>query len=82
MFAVFMAGTAQHARAQAAGGQTAAPAAGGQAAAQTAQPQKKVKDQGEYDILQQCPERRGGAGLGQAATGSGHLDAEISRFRL
>src|ERR1039457_7432532 len=36
-----MAGTAQHARAQ---------AAGGQAAAQTAQPQKKVKDQGEYDI--------------------------------
>jgi hypothetical protein len=41
MFAVFMAGTAQHARAQ---------AAGGQAAAQTAQPQKKVKDQGEYDI--------------------------------
>ena len=41
MFAVVMAGTAQHARAQ---------AAGGQAAAQTAQPQKKVKDQGEYDI--------------------------------
>jgi len=39
--AVVMAGTAQHARAQ---------AAGGQAAAQTAQPQKKVKDQGEYDI--------------------------------
>jgi len=41
MGAVVMAGTAQHARAQ---------AAGGQAAAQTAQPQKKVKDQGEYDI--------------------------------
>jgi hypothetical protein len=41
MFAVVMAGTAQHARAQAAGGQAAAPAA---------QPQKKVKDQGEYDI--------------------------------
>jgi hypothetical protein len=41
MCAVVMAGTAQHARAQ---------AAGGQAAAQTAQPQKKVKDQGEYDI--------------------------------
>jgi len=41
MYAVVMAGTAQHARAQ---------AAGGQAAAQTAQPQKKVKDQGEYDI--------------------------------
>ena len=46
MFAVVMAGTAQHARAQAAGGQAAA----GQAAAATAQPQKKVKDQGEYDI--------------------------------
>jgi hypothetical protein len=42
MCAVVMAGTAQHARAQAAGGQAAA--------AQTAQPQKKVKDQGEYDI--------------------------------
>ena len=41
MCAVVMAGMAQHARAQ---------AAGGQAAAQTAQPQKKVKDQGEYDI--------------------------------
>jgi hypothetical protein len=41
MGAVVMAGTAQHARAQ---------AAGAQAAAQTAQPQKKVKDQGEYDI--------------------------------
>jgi hypothetical protein len=41
MGAVVMVGTAQHARAQ---------AAGGQAAAQTAQPQKKVKDQGEYDI--------------------------------
>src|ERR1039457_1542861 len=41
MCAVVLAGTAQHARAQ---------AAGGQAAAQTAQPQKKVKDQGEYDI--------------------------------
>jgi hypothetical protein len=41
MCAVVMAGTAQRARAQ---------AAGGQAAAQTAQPQKKVKDQGEYDI--------------------------------
>jgi hypothetical protein len=41
MCAVVMAATAQHARAQ---------AAGGQAAAQTAQPQKKVKDQGEYDI--------------------------------
>jgi hypothetical protein len=41
MYAVVMAGTAQHARAQAAGGQAAAP---------TAQPQKKVKDQGEYDI--------------------------------
>jgi hypothetical protein len=41
MGAVVMAGMAQHARAQ---------AAGGQAAAQTAQPQKKVKDQGEYDI--------------------------------
>jgi len=42
MCAVVMAGTAQHARAQ---------AAGGQAAAQTAQPTKKVKDQGEYDIF-------------------------------
>jgi hypothetical protein len=42
MFAVVGAATAQHARAQ---------AAGGQAAAQTAQPQKKVKDQGEYDIF-------------------------------
>ena len=41
MCAVVLAGTAQHARAQAAGGQAAAP---------TAQPQKKVKDQGEYDI--------------------------------
>ena len=41
MGAVVMTATAQHARAQ---------AAGGQAAAQTAQPQKKVKDQGEYDI--------------------------------
>ncbi|MGA2269539.1 MAG: hypothetical protein ABSH44_13805 [Bryobacteraceae bacterium] len=41
MGAVIITGTAQHARAQ---------AAGGQAAAQTAQPQKKVKDQGEYDI--------------------------------
>ena len=41
MCAVVMAVTAQHARAQ---------AAGGQAAAQTAQPTKKVKDQGEYDI--------------------------------
>jgi hypothetical protein len=41
MCAVVMAGMAQHARAQ---------AAGGKAAAQTAQPQKKVKDQGEYDI--------------------------------
>jgi len=52
--------TAQHARAQAAGGQTAAPAAGGQAAAQTAQPQKKVKDQGRVRHLQQCPEDAGG----------------------
>jgi hypothetical protein len=42
MCAVVMAGTAQRARAQAAGGQAAA--------ANTAQPQKKVKDQGEYDI--------------------------------
>src|ERR1035437_2782913 len=42
MCAVVMAGTAQRARAQAAGGQAAA--------APTAQPQKKVKDQGEYDI--------------------------------
>ena len=58
--AVVMAGTAQHARAQAAGGQTAAPAAGGQAAAQTAQPQKKVKDQGEYDIYNNVLKDAGG----------------------
>jgi hypothetical protein len=51
MFAVFMAGTAQHARAQ---------AAGGQAAAQTAQPQKKVKDQGEYDIYNNVLKDAGG----------------------
>jgi hypothetical protein len=43
MFAVVMAGTAQYARAQAAGVAVAA--------AQPAQPQKKVKDQGEYDIF-------------------------------
>ena len=47
MCAVVMAGAAQRARAQAAGGQAAA----GQAAAPAAQPQKKVKDQGEYDIF-------------------------------
>jgi hypothetical protein len=51
MCAVFMAGTAQHARAQ---------AAGGQAAAQTAQPQKKVKDQGEYDIYNNVLKDAGG----------------------
>jgi hypothetical protein len=51
MFAVVMAGTAQHARAQ---------AAGGQAAAQTAQPQKKVKDQGEYDIYNNVLKDAGG----------------------
>ena len=46
--AVVMTSTAQPARAQAAGGgQPAAQAAGGQPAAQ---PQKKYKDQGEYDI--------------------------------
>jgi len=49
--AVVMAGTAQHARAQ---------AAGGQAAAQTAQPQKKVKDQGEYDIYNNVLKDAGG----------------------
>src|ERR1035437_1773596 len=42
MCAVVMAGTAQRAAAQSGVGQTAT--------AQTAQPQKKVKDQGEYDI--------------------------------
>ena len=51
MSAVVMAGTAQHARAQ---------AAGGQAAAQTAQPQKKVKDQGEYDIYNNVLKDAGG----------------------
>jgi len=51
MCAVVMAWTAQHARAQ---------AAGGQAAAQTAQPQKKVKDQGEYDIYNNVLKDAGG----------------------
>jgi hypothetical protein len=60
MFAVVMAGTAQHARAQAAGGQAAAPAAGAQAAAPAAQPQKKVKDQGEYDIYNNVLKDAGG----------------------
>ena len=67
MFAVFMAGTAQHARAQAAGGQAAAPAAGGQAAAQTAQPQKKVKDQGEYDIYNNVLKDAGGQAWAKSA---------------